>query len=260
MVRRNVLSGASSWEREEKANQQRDYAAQLQEQVLQKQAKQEQEKARRRQEQREETELLERERAAATRKLQPQQEPAAPDPVPPAASPQRSVSMPHTSTIDLQQHTVPTASTLQSASVGPGFISVGINPGAPMTGSAVFKSAPSIFESLLREPGIGARSSAFYDDLAALQRLAVELDSAAKQKRATAQNNYVKPNFLHQEETEATSTNATSTPLSSPVKLLSPVKLPSPMKFDDEKVEIQAKNQHHQPKARCVPHSICLLK
>ncbi|KAK1928657.1 hypothetical protein P3T76_015887 [Phytophthora citrophthora] len=33
MARRNVLRGASTWEREEKVNQQRDYAAQLQEQV-----------------------------------------------------------------------------------------------------------------------------------------------------------------------------------------------------------------------------------
>lgn len=32
-ARRNVLNGASGWAREEKANQQRDYAAQLQEQV-----------------------------------------------------------------------------------------------------------------------------------------------------------------------------------------------------------------------------------
>lgn len=31
--RRNVLTGASDWQREEKQNQQRDYAAQLQEQV-----------------------------------------------------------------------------------------------------------------------------------------------------------------------------------------------------------------------------------
>jgi hypothetical protein len=31
--RRNVLHGASSWEREERANQQREYAALLQEQV-----------------------------------------------------------------------------------------------------------------------------------------------------------------------------------------------------------------------------------
>jgi hypothetical protein len=32
-ARRNVLNGASAWEREERANQQRDYAAQLQQQV-----------------------------------------------------------------------------------------------------------------------------------------------------------------------------------------------------------------------------------
>lgn len=38
-----------------------------------------------------------------------------------------------------------------------------------------FSSAPSIFESLLREPGISARSITFYDELAALQRLAVEV-------------------------------------------------------------------------------------
>ncbi|KAG7398542.1 hypothetical protein PHYBOEH_010906 [Phytophthora boehmeriae] len=58
MARRNVLNGATDWEREAKANQQRDYAAQLQEQVRLKQAKQEQEKQRKLQEQREELEML----------------------------------------------------------------------------------------------------------------------------------------------------------------------------------------------------------
>ncbi|KAG1690055.1 hypothetical protein DVH05_028393 [Phytophthora capsici] len=155
--------------------------------------------------------------------------------------------MPHASAVNLQQHMAPTESQLQTASAGPGFTSVGINPGTSVTESNTapivtnvgyepsipgFNSAPSIFESLLREPGIGARSTAFYDDLAVFQRLATELDSAAKQKQTKAQNNYTKPNFLYQEETEATSATTL------------PVKLSSPVKFDDEKVAIQANNQH----------------
>jgi hypothetical protein len=183
------------------------------EQVLQKQAQQDLEKARRHQEAREELELLvgstnplccegwlpchcsqqERERATATRKLQPQQEQTAIDPSPPAPSPQRAVSVPMMPGAGLQQQISP----LQSSSVGAGFTNssnTGTSQGAVATESAqhnaaptpatslgsesytpAFSSAPSIFEALLREPGIGARSSSFYDDLAALQRLAVEV-------------------------------------------------------------------------------------
>lgn len=49
--RRNMLTGAGDWEREERLHQQRDYAAQLQEQIRLKQAAAEQEKTRRRHEQ-----------------------------------------------------------------------------------------------------------------------------------------------------------------------------------------------------------------
>lgn len=60
--RRNVLTGAGDWEREERLHQQRDYAAQLQEQVRLKQAAVEQEKTRRRREQQ-----LERDEMVRTR-------------------------------------------------------------------------------------------------------------------------------------------------------------------------------------------------
>lgn len=56
--RRSVLNGASDYEREERMQQQRDYAAQLQQQVYLKNAQVEQEKARKRQEQQWEREQL----------------------------------------------------------------------------------------------------------------------------------------------------------------------------------------------------------
>lgn len=56
--RRSVLNGASDYEREERMQQQRDYAAQLQQQVHMKNAQAEQEKARKRQEQQWEREQL----------------------------------------------------------------------------------------------------------------------------------------------------------------------------------------------------------
>ncbi|KAG7386839.1 hypothetical protein PHYPSEUDO_015149 [Phytophthora pseudosyringae] len=267
-ARRSALNGASAWEREERATQQRDYAAQLQEQVRQKHAKQEQEKVRRQQEQRDELELLERERAPATRKHQPQLEQTATEPPLPAASPHRAVSMSHMPIVQSQQG-VPTASPLKSASAGPGFSGTGIGPGVPTNESLrqnpasmpttnfgpesytpAFSSAPSIFESILREPGVGARSIAFYEDLSALQRLAGELDSAARQRRTEAQSNYVKPNFIYQQEQKETSTSTTS-----PVTI-STTAMHSPVKFSGDKITLednQLDSHHHtasQPRMR----------
>ncbi|KAG6953859.1 hypothetical protein JG688_00012620 [Phytophthora aleatoria] len=227
-ARRSVLNGASAWEREEKANQQRDYAAQLQEQVLQKQAEQEQEKARRQQEQREELEMLERERAATTRKHQPHQEQTGTGHSLAAPSPQRT--MPQMPVVELQQHGVPMASPVKSVNTDPGITSTGSSPGVPSTEASLpapncgseaympaFSSAPSVFESILREPGIGARSITFYEDLTAFHKLASELDSAARQRRTEDQSHYVKPNFLCQQEVSAAS--PTTTASHSPVRL-----------------------------------------
>ncbi|ETN12895.1 hypothetical protein PPTG_08909 [Phytophthora nicotianae INRA-310] len=210
-ARRSVLNGTSAWEREEKTSQQRDYAAQLQEQILQKQARQEQEKARRQQEQHEELKMLERERAAATRKRQPHQEQkTTTESSLPAPSPQRVMTMPQMPIGDSQQHGAPMVSPLKSVGADPGTgttaggLSTESSLPAPNVGSEAympaFSSAPSVFESILREPGIGARSITFYEDLTALHKLAAELDLSAKQRRTEAQNHYVKPNFLCQQE------------------------------------------------------------
>ncbi|KAF4137184.1 hypothetical protein GN958_ATG13652, partial [Phytophthora infestans] len=225
-----VLSGASAWEREEKANQQRDYAAQLQEQVLQKLAKQEQEKTRREQEQREELEMLvrstiallwlschhcilkylfvrkRREGAAAARKRQPLQEQNATESLLPAPSPHHATSMPHMPVVELQQR----ASPLKAVSANPSFTGGEIASGVPSTDASLptatfgsegyipaFSSVPSVLESLLREPGIGAQSIMFYNDLTTLHKLAAE-------------SRYVKPNFLCQQEVAMTSPITTS--------------------------------------------------
>ncbi|KAH7463761.1 uncharacterized protein KRP23_12953 [Phytophthora ramorum] len=259
-ARRNVLHGASSWEREERTNQQRDYAAQLQQQVQLKHAQQEQEKARKQQEQREELEMLERERATATRKRQPQQEELPPDPQVSAQSPQRAVSLPYMPmAVDSQMQGAQRESPLKPASTDPNLSSAGNNSpwsnvaehstasvsttatyGVSDSHVPVFSSAPSIFESLLREPGIGARSIAFYDDLAALQRLTAELESAAKLRHTKAQqSNYVKPNFVHQQEVSAVSPSV-AVALRSPVKV-SENKVSSALrvKQDDNQLERQ---------------------
>ncbi|KAI9992514.1 hypothetical protein PInf_017933 [Phytophthora infestans] len=214
-----VLSGASAWEREEKANQQRDYAAQLQEQVLQKLAKQEQEKTRREQEQREELEMLRREGAAAARKRQPLQEQNATESLLPAPSPHHATSMPHMPVVELQQR----ASPLKAVSANPSFTGGEIASGVPSTDASLptatfgsegyipaFSSVPSVLESLLREPGIGAQSIMFYNDLTTLHKLAAELDLTARQRRTTVQSRYVKPNFLCQQEVAMTSPITTS--------------------------------------------------
>ncbi|GMG17082.1 unnamed protein product [Phytophthora fragariaefolia] len=161
MARRNVLNGASAWEREEKANQQRGYAAQLQEQ---------------------------RERAAVAKTYHPPQGQDASEPSsPPAQSPGRVGSMPQKPVVDLQH---------QGAQISspPKATAAEISPGAAVTESAhdnpactatsyssygsytpSFSSPPSVFESVFREPGIGARSITFYADLAALHRLTSEV-------------------------------------------------------------------------------------
>ncbi|KAF1778813.1 hypothetical protein GQ600_10918 [Phytophthora cactorum] len=221
-ARRSVLNGASAWEREEKANQQRDYAAQLQEQ--------------------------ERERAAATRKHQPHQEQTATGHSLAAPSPQRT--MPQMPVVELQQHGVPMASPVKSVSTDPGITSTGSSPGVPSTEASLpapncgseaympaFSSAPSVFESILREPGIGARSITFYEDLTAFHKLASEVfgfSSKAEANRGSGQlslpsftslkvnvrntqSHYVKPNFLCQQEVSAAS--PTTTASHSPVRL-----------------------------------------
>lgn len=194
-------------------------------QVLQKQAKQEQEKQRKLQEQHEELQLMERERAAATRRPQAQQD-AAIDPPQPAPMPQRPVAMPQTTAEALQG---PDGSGHFFGQISEGLIPDTASVAAVQRGdsyvAAAFSPPPSIFESLLREPGIGARSTAFYDDLAALQRLSAELDTAAKQRRAKLQTNYAKPNFLHQE----------IRPVSADA-LHSAESLPSPVKLHDDKL------------------------
>ncbi|KAG6615619.1 uncharacterized protein IUM83_04934 [Phytophthora cinnamomi] len=220
MARRNVLHGASAWEREEKANQQRDYAAQLQQQVLQKQAKQEQEKARKQQEQREELEMLERQQAAANRNHHPQPEQGMHH----LTSPSKTISA-----------GVSVAATEPVQDI-PAFSPASYSGGSESCVST-FSSSPSIFETLLREPGIGARSIAFYEDLATLHQLTAELDSVAKQRHGTGQNSYNKPDFVHPEEISPPPAFS-STSLRSPVKL-SPDKAP----HEDNQVENAAVSQ-----------------
>ncbi|RLN58372.1 hypothetical protein BBJ28_00014573 [Nothophytophthora sp. Chile5] len=202
-ARRNVLNGASHWEREEKATQQRDYAAQLQEQ----QAKQEQERARRKQEQQEELAMLVRgltepgvESAGVDhsvlvgkgRPKTPQQQDQGQTVLLPP--PQRGSSQSLQLAAETRQQELPHSPPLAATSASLNGIapldnefSVGMAPlsqqvlsspakyGEAASTALAFSSGPSVFESLLREPGVGTRSVAFYEDLEALQRLTAEV-------------------------------------------------------------------------------------
>ncbi|GMF30237.1 unnamed protein product [Phytophthora lilii] len=122
--------------------------------------------------------------AIAARKQQPQQEQLISESSQPALSPRCPVSMPQLPTVDTQEvgHTVSPHQTGLDVGISPADIesaqldhATTHHLGESESYMPNFSSTPSIFESLFREPGIGARSIAFYEDLTALQHMTVEV-------------------------------------------------------------------------------------
>ncbi|CEG36374.1 uncharacterized protein PHALS_02462 [Plasmopara halstedii] len=203
------LIRVSALEREEKAHQQRGYAAQLQEQ----QAELEQAKARRQQEQREDLKNYECERKVASRQHQPHQDVKASLQ---ASSPKNLNLEAHRPKVESQELEVPMISPVDALNALHIVVSESLaevsestttqNTTSILAASSVSKNhtplspAPSIFESFILEFGNGATSSAFYENLTILQKLSTELEAATMLRHLEAQNCYVKPIFLCQED------------------------------------------------------------
>ncbi|TMW65755.1 hypothetical protein Poli38472_008397 [Pythium oligandrum] len=213
-ARRHVLSGASDREREDRQLLQRDYAAQLQEQIRLKNAKADEAKAQRLRDQQAEREQMDYERAATmTRPPPPSQNFALPPPASPVRSPVKPAivipaenDMPHATTL---LNTSPTKSFAFQPSVGAA-PTYQFHPGPALV--SPFTPGPSIFESLLQpEQAILGRKTKFYGDVEALHALRAEVETTWRHRHVDAQNTFVKPCFVMTPPVSA----ASSIPLSS---------------------------------------------